>query len=533
MEIPIKLNLGDQEQVDPLGQKLINVIVSDNGVFLRPGSEDVIDTTAGVGVTGIYDWSEQGYVVAVTEDGSVYKLTDSVIASFSYLLLETGDKLVLEDGSGNILLETEAAITDVTGDTLQADTNRPTFANFGDYLYIANGSQIAELHPSQDVVSHSGTTYTALKNSINIEPGVHADTATYWSATGTGGDAWSADVRYGSGNADFLEDAAPTTVKFITVQDKYLFALEEGTERVHFSVVDEPWSFDSDWFSVEEQPDDVNAIISHNGEVWCAGVRTIQGFLDDGTTPWIPNGYGNISIGVLAPYTFIPVKGTLFFIDNNRRLVYLNGREPVSVNKTLDTYLKTISRLSTALADFIVLGGVEFYILQFPDDGKTVAVNLDNNSWAEWTYEPTGYVKKWQANCMAYVPSWDLVMVGDAQDGWIKKVDGAYSDDDGTAISGIIRTPRMQTVGTVTVGDIAVGLTKVSETTSTGTASFKVRWRDDGGGWKPWQTKTISDDSKTDFVKHVRRCGSYRHNRQYEFDISDLWPYAIQKVEQL
>jgi len=531
MEIPIKLNLPDQENVDPLGQALVNVVVADSGIRLRPGYSDVIDTGSGVAIDGIYDWEEEGYIIVVS-GGSVFKLSDSVITSFSNLLLEDGTELLLEDGTGSLLLEAEAAITDVTNDTLQTGA-RVIFANFRNKLYMANGGKIIELHPSQDVVSHGGTTYTAILNSINIEPGVDAETATYWTATGSGGDAWVATTRYGSGTADYLEDAlVPTTVFWIGVADKYLFALEPSTERLHFSVVDEPWNFDADWVSAEFLPDDATCLRVYNGDVWVGGRRSIQSFDNDGSTPWVPSGYGAITSGVLAPYSFMHINGTFYWIDTQRRLVALNGREPVSVNKTLDTYLNTLSQVSDAIADYIVIDGIQYYILQFPSEDKTIALNVDSNAWAEWLYMPTGFEYKWAANCMTYVPTWDLVMMGDRADGFVKSIDSSCQQDDGVDIGGTIRSPRIQTMGTTVVGSLAVGFTKVSKTISSGSSSITVKWRSDGKDWTTPRTITL-DDSKTDFVKYIRRCGSYRYNRQYEFDLTNIWPYAIQKVEQL
>lgn len=47
-----------------------------------------------------------------------------------------------------------------------------------------------------DAVTHNATNYTALADSVAIEPGVTSGWASYWSASGGGGAAWSADKHY-------------------------------------------------------------------------------------------------------------------------------------------------------------------------------------------------------------------------------------------------------------------------------------------------------------------------------------------------
>ena len=529
VEIPIKINLPDQDSVNPYGQALIDVVAASSGVRLKPGSEELADTSTGLKLDGIYNWEEQGLVICCSS-GGVFKVSGS-IAGFYDLLMEDGNGITLEDGSGTLLLESEATLTDVSNDYLVTGT-RVIFANYGDYLYMANGNKIKELHPTASTVTAGGTVYTCILNNINVEPGVTSGWATYWSATGTAGDAWDSGTRYGSGNADDLEDAdAPDTVTWIGLADKYLLALEKNSGRMWYSVVEEPWSWDSDWVSAEHLPDDTNCLRVYNGEVWVGGRRSIESFVDDGSTPWIKSSYGAINAGVLAPYTFLNVKGSFLFIDEKKRLVSLSGREAVSLNESLNTFLSDISVINDAIADLVAIDGIEYYILYFPTENRTIAINVDNWSWSEWKYYVSGYDYSWNITCITGVPGWDLVLAGD-KDGKIDSVKSSLSTDNTVEIAGIIRSPRLQTSRTVRVAELMVGLTKVSKTTEEGDSSLSIKWRDDGGDWSNSLSLTV-DSEETDHVLHFRRLGAYRHNRQYEIDCSDLWPYAIQRVDQI
>ncbi len=523
MEIPIQLNMPDQERVDPLGQIIINGIVTDSGVKLRPGSSSFFDVNTGADVDLIFDWDEHGIVIVVS-GGKIFSQTELNIDFFTAIENEdSSGTIILEDGE-NLWLEPDVVTTEVTDDTMIAG-NPVTVANFGDYIFLASGGRIGELHHETAVVAHSGTTYTAIQNSIAIEPGVTSGWASYWSAAGSGGSAWSEYIRYGSGKVEFIADAdAPTKVSWIDVEDTYLLALEDSSARMWFSDVGDPWSWDSEWVSAGSKPDDATCMKVLDGQVIIGGRRSIQTFIDDGVTPWVASSYGALSIGVLAPRTFIPVNGNFIFIDTSRRLVTLTGRIAQTINHTLDTFINTLSQIDDADANYIVLGGTQFYILRFPTEGKTVALNIDAGSWTHW--ETDGGV--WDATAMAYIQGWDITLIGTSA-GLVNMISRIYSTDDGTEITAKIRTPRMQTAARMMISRLMIALTRVEDDEAD--ASFTVRWRDDGGDWSAVRTITVSN--ATDNIENLYRVGSYRENRQYEIGISNLYPYALQRVEQL
>jgi hypothetical protein len=530
MEIPIKVNLPDQQVVDPLGQKLINMTVSDIGVRQRPGCKDYQDLGTGKPITGIYDWREQRCIITVS-DHKVFKLTEQVSGG---LLLEDGSRIILEDGSGYLALEEGAPNTELTGDGVVYNDNRAIFANYGDYLYIASGNQIVELHPRQSIVSHNAVNYAAKINNIAIEPGVTAGWEAYWETTVSSGPAWNVNVRYGSGKADVLESLnAPTSVKWIATADKYLLALEDNTQRMWYSVIGKPWEWDSDWVSAEFLPDKASCMLVWNGDIFIGGLDTIQQFSNDGVTPWIPSGYGAITSGILAPYSFVsPGNGSLIYIDTQRRLVQMSNRTAKSLNTSLDSYLGDLSNISDAIGDYVTLEGVQYYIMQLPSERKTVALNLDNNSWSEWLYSPPGYKLKWNGNCITMVQPYGKVLIGDSIDGKVKELSTKFSKDAGDIdIVSTIRAPRNLTEDRIRSTELIVGFKQVSELEFIGESSLRVRWRDDGRVWSDYRVLDGIND-ETDYVGHLRRCGSYKMTRQYEFDCTHLHPYALQMVRQ-
>lgn len=530
-EIQIRLNLPDQEQVNPLGQTLENIIVTMLGVKMRQGSTLFKDSTSSAQIDGIFHWQEQSRII-VASGGSVFSISEGTPGVGEVMLFEDGVEMLFEDGQ-QMLFEPVFSVADVSNDALVSGT-RVKFANFGSYLYMANGNKIKELHPSTSQVSYDdgggSRDYTCLTNNINSAPATGGTTDWQDDGLGSTHTAWSATTRYGSGKADDLEDASwPTTVSHIGVADKYLLAIEDNSQRMHYSYPDEPWRSDGDFVSAEHLPEDANSLVVADGDVWVGGRQSIQQFQNTATTAWSPSSYGAFSAGVLAPYSFIYAQGGFFWIDEKRRFVTLNGRVATPLNRSIDTYINSVSTVTDAISDWFVIDGTNFILLQFPSSNKSIQINLDNGSWSEVTNGDN----RIDISAIINVPDWDYVLAGDTGNGYILDVGTKYRQDNGTAISAKIRTPRMQIDNSATrliVGSIALALTKLTTSQEQGSSSFTVRWRDDTGDWNGTRTFTISDDTVTDLVAHLWRCGSYRTNRQYEIDISSLYPYSIQRM---
>ncbi len=511
MEIPIFVNLPDQEQVSPMGQALINAVATEN-IRQRPGETSLTSVTGHI--DGIYDWSEHDIVV-ICAAGQIYKASRAAILGAYGLLVDGSAEQLLVDGStDDLLLDSSTVIENVTSDELLSYKN-VTFGNYGDILFIANGLQPLELFHEISVVVNSGTIYTCTQNNIDIEPGVTSGWEDYWTATGSGSDTWYAGVRYGSGLTEAVT-TAPDYVSFVGVANKYLLALEKNTERMFFSVVTTPWEFDADWVSAEFLPDNASCLKVVDGDVWVFGARSMQQFTAS-SVGWSPSTYPAITDGTIAPHSVVDISGTLVWLSSDRRIVMLDGRSAIQINSTLDNFIATLETVNDAEAYISVIGGLSFYIIYFPTENKTIALNVGTKGWSEWT-EFDGVI--------ADIPSWGISLVGQAN-GDIEKI----SFEAVPTAAGTLRTPRLQTSAGVFVGELLIGLTKIAGKTASGESTFTVKYRDDGGGWSTARTITVDQD-ETDHVCFLRRLGSYRRNRQYEFNISGLWPFAIQRVDQ-
>jgi hypothetical protein len=215
---------------------------------------------------------------------------------------------------------------------------------------------------------------------------------------------------------------------------------------------------------------------------------------------------------------------TLWYIDDHKRFVRLEGRSPTPVNPALNTLISRMAFVSDATAQYGVYNGTNFILLNFPTGQRSVLVNLDDGIWSEQSTAGA----QWDVNCIITALDWDMVIMGSTS-GQVRQV-GNYSTDAGTAITTKIRTPRMQTAFPVRIARLIVGLTRASVPSSSASVDMTVKWRDDGSQtWGPTQTITIDDRTDTDRVVYLNRLGGYRQSRQYEFTVP--WPYAIQKIE--
>ena len=92
MEVPIRQVAPDQAQVSNYGQVLHNVVVTETGTRLRPGSQELVDIGEGSKVNGIYDWDAQNMVI-VTSGNKVFSVGDEAgvfCMFFSCTWLNTG-----------------------------------------------------------------------------------------------------------------------------------------------------------------------------------------------------------------------------------------------------------------------------------------------------------------------------------------------------------------------------------------------------------------------------------------------------------
>jgi len=392
--------------------------------------------------------------------------------------------IAVSDGSVFKITSKQGAVTDVTDDPLEKNV-RPTFAECMGNLYMANGGKIVKLTPA----------------------GVTA----------------------------YLTDAdAPTAVTHVATLDQHLLANEVGTGRLHYSRIAEPDNWDGEFITAESNPDRVFSVLTFLGEIYLAGPQSHEVWVNDGVTPFVPARNAFTGSGWAAPYSVAWVDGTLFGLDEDRQVVRLNGRTPIIISKGLNRYIQEFGTVSDARADKFVFAGRPFYLLSFPTEGKTLALDFsvgDPQGWAEWSYYDltTGQHRPWLGSCVERADEWGYTLVGDRRTGkiWIMDSD-AYLDGDEP-----IRSVRISgNIDHGTMGRKRCAALRVRLKTRVEGGTLTVRWRDNGT--ETWSNpRRVSLGSVTDQVciRQINRLGSY-FTRQWEFSISNS-PALIVGIEEL
>ena len=397
--------------------------------------------------------------------------------------------IAISNGSTFKITATNGTNTDITGDLFEIGT-RVSFANFGSAVYAANGGRIITIPTA--------------------------------------------------GNTAFVADIdAPITVTHTAVLDKYLIANETGSEKFHYSVVNDPTNWAGEFASSETKPDQLTALLVANMELHLLGKRTLEGWRDDGSTPFVRELQGFVESGTLAPYSFEFGNGALYWLDQERNVVRLAGdsRTPQVMSITLNKYIQGFSTVSDASGDYIVVGGRPYYVLNFPTEEKTLVWDIINQIWYEWGYwdSVNAVYENWLANCYCLCTTWNIALVGDKVSGKIYKLDPEVYDDNGNTLRTLIRTIHINH-NTEGVAKRSKSLTfrakRTNVVSEASVTNMTVRWRDNGSStWNNERTVTLAQVGDTEFRGQLRRLGMY-YSRQYEFVLSDDTPLCLVSVEE-
>jgi len=395
--------------------------------------------------------------------------------------------MAISSGSIHKITSADGNFSDVTGDALSSVTHTK-FANNGTYVVMASGGRMV-------TYNNSGTTA-------------------------------------------FMADAdAPTTVTHLAYLDGYILALEADTARVWYPP--DPtditaWS-STGFFSAETKPDDLVAMDIAYREVTLFGKESTEVFYNDGVTPFSRLEGAIQEMGCIAANSVVNAGGAWMWLNDERRVVLLEGRTPKVVSGSYDEVLRDIAPVSDSYANFISIGKHAYYVISFPGEDSTYAYDLTTGTWAEWGYydSSAGTYGMWLGRSYDYARRWEQHLVGSRADGNIYLLEPTTFQDGGNTIRTLIRT------GQVSHGTSAWKRSKElrikckrglgSETGSE--PVFTVRWRDEMGPWSNEIQVSLGKVGETESIVRLFRLGRYR-TRQYEIVHSDNTDFQLSGIEE-
>jgi len=210
--------------------------------------------------------------------------------------------------------------------------------------------------------------------------------------------------------------------EYLAYTNTVILANEQGSNRVRFTEpqptedTSEPkWS--SDFFVPEANPDNLSAVHSRWGEVLLFGPRSIEFwyYTGSGAVPFSRIDGAYIERGVLSPHSIVAFDNSWFFLDSERKVTRLSGRQPEVISIPFDKTIRAIDNMESARG-FII--DQRFYVLTFPLNDVTIAYDLYTKAWSKWTFwnTETARHERFYGQCAEYVPEWAAQFIGGRAD---------------------------------------------------------------------------------------------------------------------
>ena len=324
----------------------------------------------------------------------------------------------------------------------------------------------------------------------------------------------------------FLDDpSAPTDATHLGFLNQYLLALEADSQQFAWSDVDDPEQWLGEFAQAESRPDKLVALLVAFDEIFLPGTRTIEhwGSTIDPSAPFQRIASTTTERGSLSPYTFAQVDNSFMFLDEERRVIRMRGREPQIISNPFDAEFQNIETVSDAIGIHFNAEGDTKYLITFPTADVTYVYDYKLDFWAKWSewIEVSGTRQRWLGNCGVLVPSWRKYLVGSKTDGKIYYASSEYDTDDGENVQTEIITGRIDW-GTSQrksckklrihlkrgIGGLATSFTMV------------VNYRDNGSTeWKTDKNINLGIAGDEDSYFTLRNLATYR-DRQWRFRVT-------------
>jgi hypothetical protein len=143
--------------------------------------------------------------------------------------------------------------------------------------------------------------------------------------------------------------------------------------------------------------------------------------------------------GIAAPHSIAKDGNTAyavcFYRDNPRVLRILPSHQVEVVSSPYDVLLNNLT-LTDARGWVVSMDSMRFYVVSFPSNNLTLAYNIDQDHWAEWTYwnEALGIHDRHLINSACYIQGWKKQLIGDRRStGLVYRVSN-HPNDNGNRI---------------------------------------------------------------------------------------------------
>ncbi len=335
----------------------------------------------------------------------------------------------------------------------------------------------------------------------------------------------------------FISDAdAPTEVSHVAFLDQYLLANRVNTGYFHYcdfaSIRD--WTSTS-FFSGESKPDNIKSLLVINREVVLVGDNSIEVWVTSPSGPVFQRQEGACADrGTIAQNSPININGVMYWMDNERHICRMDGREPKIISGHYDNIIRDFYPVTDCIGLHFSVGKHIFAVFTFPTENKTFIYNVINETWSEWgDWSSSDLIfSKWKGYSACYAKAWDMVLIG-GYDGKIYKIKPSIFQNDGEVIRTVIRTgynghgnyKDKQSV------ELRIRCKGGAGGVSGNEPVFTYRYRNEDNIWKPERQVSLGKQGEYEILKRIHRMGIYQL-RQYEFVHTDNSDFIMIGLEE-
>lgn len=246
-------------------------------------------------------------------------------------------------------------------------------------------------------------------------------------------------------NAVTLDDAqTPSRVSHVASLDKYVLCNDLDTGQINFSPINNP---DGDWvaldsFGAESEPDFTVAIGKAYQELIALGRESVEFFYNDGHTPFSRITGSVQPFGTTAPHSLCMVAGAWMWLDHQKRLVRMNGRQVAPLSNPYERLIQRLVSVEDAVGYSTMVDGRSIYVLNFPSARVTLSYAVGADIWHKWGYWDLGNAEyqRFRAMSYCYATAWGLHLFGDHSNGIVYKATTNSFTDNGNPIRSALRT---------------------------------------------------------------------------------------------
>ena len=335
----------------------------------------------------------------------------------------------------------------------------------------------------------------------------------------------------------YIADAdAPTNVSHVAFLDGYIIANSVGTGKFFFSDLNSTTSWNAlSFVTAESLPDNILALDVRWRELLLFGRRSIDNYLNDGSTPFVRRSGSYIERGCGAANSVVFAGNVFWWLDDTRRFVSLEGRTPKVVSTPFDKTIQDLGTVDDCFGMYIEASGRSFLVWQFPTANLTLAYELLTQRWMQWGFwnTTTAVYDRFVGNAYAWMKDFGFRIVGDRRSDKIYKISRDFNDDAGDEMRTLVKT------GLVTHGTLREKRSdriKFRFRRGDGIASgaepvIMYRFKDNNSTWSQEQNLGAGKSGETDFEVELRRQGLYK-SRRHEISITDNIPLVLVDIEE-